>query len=74
MASPEGKAVFHRLLAARLQEQLHKKRQCDRVKNDACHVSGPDTAEPSDTSSAWMKPANEKLWEHDAPKTVGARQ
>jgi hypothetical protein len=25
MASPEGKAVFHRLLAARLQEQLQKK-------------------------------------------------
>ena len=50
-------------------------------KLDACHVSGPDTAEPSMKSTAWMtddtawmKPANEKLWEHDAPKAVGARQ
>ena len=50
-------------------------------KLDACHVSGPDTAEPSMKSTAWMtddtawmKPANEKLWGHDAPKTVGARQ
>jgi len=38
-------------------------------------------AEPSMKSTAWMtddtawmKPANEKLWEHDAPKAVGARQ
>ena len=36
-------------------------------------------AEPSMKSTAWMtddtawmKPANEKLWEHDAPKAVGA--